>query len=60
MSNDEKILYCAQHAKNEYTDLIFVSDDILARMIAITNFGLEAVKPVSVEKDQYKGYVEVV
>lgn len=29
-------------------------------MIAITNFGLEAVKPVSVEKDQYKGYVEVV
>lgn len=60
MSNDEKILYCAQHAKNEYTDLIFVSDDILARMIAITNFGLEAVKPVNVEKDQYKGYVEIV
>ena len=62
MSNDEKILYCAQHAKNEYTDLIFVSDDILARMIAVTHFGLEAVKPVDVdvEKDQYKGYVEIV
>ena len=60
LSNDEKILYCASYAKREYQDLVFISDDILARMIAEIHFGLEAREPEMLDLVQYKGYIEVI
>lgn len=62
LSNDEKIMYCARYALDYlgYNDLVFVSNDILARLIAKTQFCLNVSSIDSHNTNQYKGYKEVI
>lgn len=55
---DNRILRCAEYAQNvlEY-QVIFVSNDILARFIAINYFHLDTAGVGSDEDEMYKGYI---
>lgn len=55
-SNDNKIIKCAEHAKNNLDfDLVFVTNDILCRLIAQVYFKLDVMSLVEKE-NIYKGY----
>ena len=61
-SNDNRIMRCALYARDVlgYKDLLFVSDDILCRLIGKEYFGLE-VSGTDYEDDaEYTGFVEKV
>lgn len=57
ISADQRIIACALHAQNdERKDIIFCSDDILARLIAKNDFGLDVTGLNNHEEEIYKGY----
>lgn len=58
---DVKIIKCAKYAKETmgYQDLVFFSNDILARLIAKEYFSLNTSEMDGVEDDSYKGFLEV-
>ncbi len=55
---DNRIIRCAEYAKSilGYNDLIFVSNDILCRMIAQKYFGLDVEGDDDNKEEIYKGY----
>lgn len=54
---DQRIIICALHAqKDGQKDIIFCSDDILARLIAKNDFGLAVTGFNNQEEEIYKGY----
>ena len=54
---DQRIIICALYAqKDEQKDIIFCSDDILARLIAKDDFGLAVTGFNNQEEEIYKGY----
>lgn len=57
---DNRIMRCAEYARDilGYNDLVFVSDDILCRMIAKTYFNLNAEGVERKNTNEYKGFVE--
>ena len=60
LNNDEKIILCVKYAKLILDmDVIFISNDILAKLIAKT-YCVETSSMCDNETDSYKGYVEVV
>lgn len=59
LNNDEKIILCVKYAKLILDmDVIFISNDILAKLIAKT-YCVETSSMCDNETDSYKGYVEV-
>lgn len=58
LTNDDKIIHCAcfTRACCGYDDLIFASDDILARLIAENRFGLDVIGLNNQEEEIYTGY----
>lgn len=55
---DNRILRCAEYAQNVLGyQVIFVSNDILARFIAINYFHLDATDSSFDENEMYKGYI---
>lgn len=60
LNNDEKIILCVKYAKLILEmDVIFISNDILAKLIAKT-YCVETSSVCDNETDSYKGYTEVV
>lgn len=60
-SPDNRIIRCAEYAKNILNyDIVFVSNDILARLIAKDYFHLEVSGLSENIEDDYKGYIEVI
>ena len=60
LNNDEKIILCVKYAKLILDlDVIFISNDILAKLIAKT-YCVETSSVCDNETDNYKGYTEVV
>lgn len=60
LNNDEKIILCVKYAKLILDmDVIFISNDILAKLIAKT-YCVETSSVCDNETDSYKGYTEVV
>lgn len=60
-SPDNRIIRCAEYAKNVFNhDIVFVSDDILARLIAKNYFKLEVACISESSEDDYKGYIEII
>lgn len=59
VNNDVKIIACAKYVNDNFQPIVFISCDILARLIAQRIFFLNAdnVKPVT--SDEYTGFVEV-
>ena len=56
-NNDARILACAKYIKLEkYNDLVFVTDDILCKLIAKTYYGLETESLRDKGEFLYKGY----
>lgn len=54
---DQRIIICALHAQTDgQKDIIFCSDDILARLIAKNDFGLAVTGFNNQEEEIYKGY----
>lgn len=55
---DNRILRCAEYARDVlgYKDLVFMSDDILARLIGKEYFSLDVMGVVSENDGIYKGY----
>lgn len=59
-SPDNRIIRCAEYAKNILNyDIVFVSNDILARLIAKDYFHLEVSGLSDSDVDFYKGYIAV-
>jgi predicted ribonuclease YlaK len=56
-SNDSKIILCALHANSKVEDLVFCTDDICCKLLAI-DLGLQ-VHYIKDKLDDYKGYREV-
>ena len=59
-NNDNKIMQSARHAIDAlgYDNLVFVTDDLVARLIARSMFGLDVYVPESEHDEDYKGYSE--
>ena len=57
--NDFKIVACAVGVNAEECRIKFVSDDILARLIASMSFGLVVEKPTIVSDSKYTGFKEI-
>lgn len=55
---DNRIIRCAKYAKDVagYQDLVFCSDDVLARLVAKEYFGLDVSGIISEESKLYLGY----
>lgn len=58
LSNDNEIIACAVHATEKYPDLAFISNDVLARLIAKEIFGLPVSK-LETGDQIYTGYKEI-
>lgn len=56
-SHDVQIIKCAAYARDQKYEIEFVSDDILARIIARDYFELDAVGMKDDHQDLYKGYI---
>lgn len=61
-SPDVRILQCAKYAEDVMgiSDLVFVSNDILAKLIAKEYFGLNVCGMDNAEDDSYRGFLEVI
>lgn len=57
-TNDNRIISSAKHVEQNRDNLIFVTNDILAKLIAKLYFSLVVESIENHSKDEYKGYME--